>query len=314
MSYRSKLVVFFNRASPSGNISVTYTSDNPSLLNPDMHRTVVMSYNKHFAGINNGFASYSFDNKIGTFNTAIKYIDYGSFREADAGNNELGSFSANELMFVAGLGKQLDSSFSVGANLKFIYSNLYLYSSSGMALDLSATYQISEVNFAVAILVKNMGFQFNPYIPGQQEPLPFDVQMGLSKKFANMPFRFSLILHQLAKGKLTYPAIDQNNSSSFGNEPSSTYSGNSFDNIIRHVIIGTEFIPSKNFNIRIAYNFQQRREMAYIEKGGAVGLSWGFGLRISKLHLSYARSAYHLAGSPNHFTILTRFDDWKKKS
>lgn len=289
-------------------------ADNPSLLNPEMDRTLVMSYNKHFADINNGFVSYTFDHKIGTFNTAIKYIDYGSFRETDAGNNELGSFSANELMFLAGMGKQLDSSFSVGANVKFIYSNLYLYSSSGMAIDLSATYQISKVNFSAVLLVKNMGFQFSPYIAGQQEPLPFDVQMGISKKFANMPFRFSLVIHQIAKGKLTYPAANQATSSTFGDEPSSTYSGNTLDNVMRHVIIGTEFIPSKNFNIRIAYNFQQRREMVYEEKEGAVGLSWGFGLRISKLHISYARSAYHLAGSPNHFTILTRFDDWKKKS
>jgi hypothetical protein len=52
--------------------------------------------------------------------------------------------------------------------------------------------------------------------------------------------------------------------------------------------------------------------MVYDENPGTVGFSWGFGLKISKLHFSYARSAYHLAGSPNQFTVLTRFSDWGK--
>ena len=43
---------------------------------------------------------------------------------------------------------------------------------------------------------------------------------------------------------------------------------------------------------------------------GMVGYSWGFGLRISKFHLSYANSIYHVAGRTNHFTISTNLGDW----
>jgi hypothetical protein len=45
-----------------------------------------------------------------------------------------------------------------------------------------------------------------------------------------------------------------------------------------------------------------------------VGLSWGFGFRISKFHISYGRATYHLAGASNHFSISTNFSDFIRKS
>ena len=37
------------------------------------------------------------------------------------------------------------------------------------------------------------------------------------------------------------------------------------------------------------------------------------GIRISKFHFNYARSAYHLAGSPNYISVTTNFSDFYKK-
>ncbi|MEQ8323544.1 MAG: type IX secretion system protein PorQ [Vicingaceae bacterium] len=287
-------------------------SDNPSLLQQNMDRTAVLSYMNYFDGINQGFASYTFHKEIGTFNTAIKYLDYGQFREADAGNNELGTFSANEVALIGGYGRQIDSSFSVGANVKFIYSNYYLLNSVGLALDLSATYELKKSLFLATMVIKNIGSEIKPYVPGERHSLPFDIQFGISKSFNKMPFRFSLVMHQLGKGRLTYPPLEQNTGSTFGEEEVDR-SQSTAENILRHFIIGTEFIPFKGLNFQIAYNFQRRKEMAYSELPKTVGLSWGLGLKISKFRFNYARSSYHLAGSPNHITVLTRFDDWAKK-
>ena len=190
-------------------------SDNPSLLHSAMDRTLVLSYTDYFAGINNLFTSYTFDTEIGTFNSAIRYLDYGKFRGADEGNNETGNFTANEMALIAGYGRAIDSSLSVGANVKFIYSNLYLANSFGMAVDLSATYEIRKALFVASMLIKNVGTQFKPYIEGESEPLPLDVQFGFSKSFKRMPFRFSLVIHQLAKGKLTYQPLDNTSSTGF---------------------------------------------------------------------------------------------------
>ena len=288
-------------------------SDNPSLLHSGMDRTLILSYTDHFAGINNLFTSYTFDTRLGTFNSGIRYLDYGKFREADEGNNELGSFTANEMALIAGYGRAIDSSFSVGANAKFIYSNLYLAYSIGMAVDLSATYEIKKSMFVASMLVKNVGTQFKPYVKGVSDPLPLDIQFGFSKSFKRMPFRFSLIVHQLAKGRLTYEPLPKSTSTGFGGEEEEDRSQTTAENILRHFIIGTEFVPFKGMNFQLAYNFQRRKEMTYSERPGTVGLSWGFGIRIKKLHINYARSATHLVGSPNHLTVLTRFSDWSKK-
>jgi hypothetical protein len=181
----------------------------------------------------------------------------------------------------------------------------------GLAADLTASYEIKESLFLATIVVKNIGVQLKPYIEGEQQPLPFDIQFGIAKSFKNMPFKFSFVAHQLAKGNLTYPSVEESSSSAFGDSNESDQQSG-FENIIRHFIVAAEFLPEKNFNFRIGYNFQRRKEMQYSEKPGTVGLSWGFGLKISKFRFSYARSAYHLAGSPNHFSVITRFSDWSK--
>ena len=34
-----------------------------------------------------------------------------------------------------------------------------------------------------------------------------------------------------------------------------------------------------------------------------VGFSWGVGFKVSKYRFDYSRSAYHLSGVPNNFSI-----------
>lgn len=80
---------------------------------------------------------------------------------------------------------------------------------------------------------------------------------------------------------------------------------------MRHVVVGGEFIPGNgNFSVRLGYNYRRRTEMQIASRKALVGFSWGFGLKISKLKLSYARATYSLAGATNHFTITTNLKDF----
>ena len=78
---------------------------------------------------------------------------------------------------------------------------------------------------------------------------------------------------------------------------------------LKYVIVGMELSPSKNLAFRIEYNYHRRKEMIVESRLSTVGISWGFGIKISKFKLSYARSAYHLAGSPNVITLTTNLGD-----
>ena len=76
------------------------------------------------------------------------------------------------------------------------------------------------------------------------------------------------------------------------------------------MIFNAEFLITDNFNVRFGYNYLRRTELKIDEKLGTVGISWGFGMRISKFHLSYGRSAYHQAGATNTLSVSTRLSDF----
>lgn len=296
----------------------TFSLANPSLLNSEMSGMVTFSYLNYFADINQGYFSYVRDfKKLGTFSAGIKYISYGEFLETDEGGNEFGTFSASEYAVIFGWSKQIDSTFSVGANLKPIYSSFYSYYSAGIAADVSATYTNQQKGFTAAMVVKNMGTQFLTYADGgDREPLPFEIQAGISKKFKHVPFRLSVDMIQLQNWNLSFndSLIETNNNENLSDEQKAERNQTSFLNeTFRHLVFGGEFVPSKTFMLRFGFNFKRRQELALDNKPGLVGFSWGFGFRVKKFHISYGSARYHLAGSSNHFTITTNLSEYYRK-
>lgn len=286
---------------------------NPSLLNSEMDNKFAFTYTSYLEDIGAGFVSYTKDfDSLGTFSFGVQYIDYGDFVETDNGGNEIGNFTAGEYAFVIGYAYQIDSNFSVGANLKTIHSSFYDQTSNGLALDAGLTYFSEKNGLTVALLVKNAGFQLSKYDNAQEsEDLPFEVQLGATKRFANVPLRLGLIVHQIQDWDLTYenPNIQQTQSL-FGEDSNQDDDDGFMENLSRHLILNAEFLVSKNFNIRLGYNFLRRAELKIEDKLGAIGFSWGFGMRISKFHLSYGRSSFHQSGATNTFSVSTRFSDF----
>lgn len=286
---------------------------NPSLLNEEMDFQLAFNYINYFADINYGVVSFSkhIDSLKGTFNLGIKYVDYGVFEETDAIGNTIGEFTAGEYAFLLGYGRALDSNFSVGANLKMIYSSLYNYTSTAAVIDLGATYENEDNGFTTALVIKNIGTQLSTY-GVEKENIPFELQMGVSKRFKNVPLRLGLIAHHLNSWDLAYVRPDEevNESPLFGAEEEKKNKNGFMENLARHLIINAEFLITENVNFRLGYNYFRRSEMLIEEKLGTVGLSWGVGFRISKFHLSYGRSAYHQAGASNTFSVTTRLTDF----
>ncbi len=288
---------------------ITLAIANPSLITKRMNNTLALSYINYFSDVNYGFAAYSRSfNKIGSFVGSLQYINYGTFTETDATGQTYGTFKAAEYALNIGWGKSLDSNFSIGSNLKTIISSLESYSSFGIAVDVAASYQSNNKNFVTSLMFKNIGRQLSYYTEGNREALPFEIQLGFSEKLNHAPFRFSLLLNHLEKWDLSFEdplnpsvktdpltgeLIEKSKFSKFG------------DNLLRHAVLGVEFVPSRSFNIRLGYNYQRRQEMKVESAMSTVGFSWGFGFRVSKFYFSYAHVIQHLAGSSNFFTIAT---------
>jgi hypothetical protein len=282
---------------------------NPSIITENMNNNITFSFIDFYAGINYGFASYakSYD-KIGTFATSVQYVNYGSFNYADFSGNLQGEFSSSEFALVMGWDRQLSPRFSIGANMKFIYSSLESYSSYGIAVDLAVTYYNDASQFTSTLLIKNIGRQLKSYRSGNLEPLPFEIQLGISKKLRHIPFMYSVVFTHLEKWDLTYTnSLHVQNV--IGDGVSNITNMGFAKKIFSHIVIGGEFLIGKNFSLRIGYNYRKRQEMKVESRNAMIGFSWGFGFRISKFQFNYARSTYHLIGSPNYITITTNVNE-----
>jgi hypothetical protein len=295
-------------ASMGGNINAINDNDlnlvahNPALLSPDMSQSLVLNYVNYFTDVNYG----------GMFAAGIQYINYGKFIEADDKGIITGEFKASEYAIHLTYSRPIDSLFSFGVNIKPIISNLEKYSSFGIAGDFGVLYTNRDKLFSAALVVKNLGIQLKGYT-SERESLPLNIQLGISQKFRHAPLRFSIIADHLETLDLTYEKPEDESDPLFEEEESESAIDKIADQIMRHIIIGAEFSPLENLYIRAGYNYRRRKEMIVDSKTGMVGFSWGFGVKISKFHISYGRATYHLAGASDHFSISTNLESFYKR-
>jgi len=288
---------------------------NPALLNSSMNKRAALTWIDYYAGINYGNAAYGFDvRNYGTGSLSMQHVNYGTFQRADNTGNITGEFNAGEYCLTAGFGRRVDSLFSVGVNIKTIFSSLDTYNSFGMAVDLGASYKSKDKLFEVGAVMRNFGYQFDTYVEGNRESLPFQFQMGLTKGFKYVPLKFSLVATNLQQPDLTYkdPARPEQSIDPLTGD-TVIDKINLGNKIMRHAIAGVEFNISKSISFRLGYNYQRRQELKVDTRLKTVGISWGLGIKIYKFSLAYARSAYHLAGSPNQITVSAKLSEFYKK-
>ncbi len=297
-----------NVSLPGNNLNLVY--HNPALLNSSMDKTLALNYVNYFAGINYGLAMYSKSYKgVGNFAAGLTYLNYGSFTEADASGVITGDFSAAEYAFSMVYSHEIDSLFSLGVDFKPVLSHLEKYTSLGFAFDIGASYHNPSNLFSTGLVIRNAGYQLTTYAGEPRQNLPFEIQAGVSQRLAHAPFRFSLTLRHLEKFDLTHEYIDP--ASTVSTKPASS---DFSENMLRHIILGVELIPHKNFYFSGGYNYQRRRELEIDSKVSTVGLSWGFGIKTSWLDIEFGRATYHLAGSSSHVSLIIRPDLIYKKN
>lgn len=291
---------------------------NPGSLNPSMHNQMSFNHNLYVADINMGYAAYGFHAKkiATTFHAGMQYISYGTFDAADEFGQRIGTFKASEYAFSIGAGRQLYEKLSVGANLKFITSQLEDYNSFGIASDLGAYYQDTASLFSVGIVLKNMGAQLTTYAD-EQESIPFDIQIGISKRLRYLPFRVSVTYHNLHQWNILYDDPNAEQSSIFLGEfqpQTENKFGVFVDNLFRHMIFSGEFLLGKkeNLRLRLAYSHFQRQELTVENFRSLAGFSMGLGIKVNRFRIEYGRAFNHLAGGMNHFSISTNIKEFRR--
>lgn len=277
---------------------------NPAALNPSMHRRVAFGTTAYPGGINFGNASYAHKFKIpGTFGFGVQYVAYGKFRETDEAGNITGRFSAGETNLYAGYGYQFGKMFSAGVNAKFIYSQLGVWNSVGMATDLAVMLHDTAHLVTASIVAKNIGTQLKLYRSGNRESLPFDLQAGVAFGFKHVPFRFHITLHNLYRWDIRYndPATEQNEALfADSTEKKKKYIA---DKIFRHIIIGVEVNIKKVVFLNVAYNHLRQQELRLTTRRSIPGFSFGLRLNIRQFDFIYALQPLAQGQTLNYFTL-----------
>jgi hypothetical protein len=295
---------------------ITLSFQNPALLTSSCSNQAAMAFVDYFSDIRYGYGAYSKSfEKIGNFGAAMHYVNYGTFTAADEYGKTEGTFTASDYSFNLTYAREIDSTFTYGATLKTIYSKYERYSSFGNALDLGGTYHNYKHNFTCALLLRNFGFQWKSYNQDVNESLDFTSQIAFSKKIKKAPFRIHLAYQFLERWDLTYanpenpePTVDP-----FTGEPIKEKKLNKFmDKLGRHLVASTEILVTKNFNLRLGYSYLRAMDMKLNDRRGWGGLTFGFGFKIYKFQISYARANYHAAGGSNHFTLSARLSEFTK--
>ncbi|MDL2239451.1 type IX secretion system protein PorQ [Bacteroidales bacterium OttesenSCG-928-L14] len=280
---------------------------NPSLINSNMNTALSAAFVDYLSDIKFGQVSYShtFD-KAGSFAGTIIYANYPNFTYAESDGIINGqTFSANEAVAVIGWGRSLTPRWSIGANFKMLFASYEQYGSFGLAVDVAGTYRIEEKSLDMSLIVRNLGAEIVK-LGDTRNNLPFEIQYALSHKLKHLPFRFTVLLHDLQRWNLRYddPTLTSNvDKSKFGLFA---------DNLFRHVAIGGEFTIAKIIFLRLGYDYQVSQEMKLSEFRGLNGFSFGLGINIYKFEINYAHSAYTIGNSKNYVSVKTKISDWAK--
>ncbi|MBC7850915.1 MAG: type IX secretion system protein PorQ [Chitinophagaceae bacterium] len=274
----------------TNDISMSY--HNPALLRASMHGHVAANFNSIPGAINNFQlqTGYHLQKAATSLALGINYFDYGSIPQTDVSGNQLGEFRPRDYAIQVSASRSYGNSLVYGVTLKFINSNYGIYRSSGIALDVALTYSDSALLLQAGLVIKNMGVQLKSYTGSEKSDLPFDFQVGISKKLEKAPIQFSLTLHHLHRFNIRYDDSTFDSDMGVGEDRGNSYL---FDKLFRHVVFATQLFIADKIEISAGYNYLRRKELRIGNAGnGLNGFSIGVGAILKKLQIRYGRTYF----------------------
>jgi hypothetical protein len=279
-------------------VSMAY--HNPALLRPEMHGQMAANFNLFYAGIKNIHAqgAYYKSSWKTSFGLGVNYFHYGATDQTDAAGNIMGSFRPYDYAVQISAGRKYLERWYYGATLKYIQSAYGIYRSNALALDVGINYFDTSSMLQVSFLARNMGSQISTY-GGEAEDMPFDLQLGITKRLVGTPFQFSVTAQRLHQFNLVYNDTLFNNSEGSGNA-----NDGFLNNLFRHFVFATQVYAGDRLEFTVGYNVLRRAELSINNtNNGLTGVSFGVGVNLKKLQIRYARSQYQSSTGFNQFGL-----------
>lgn len=250
---------------------------NPALISSVSDKTMNLNFMSYMADTKVASASYIRTIKQrATAGASIQYIDYGNIREVDENNVESGTFSAKDISIAGTFGYMLSDYIAGGVTAKMITSHIAGYNSLAMGVDIGINYYNDSTGLSLSAVARNLGGQLKAY-DDVYESIPFDLQIGVSKKVAKAPFRLSATMVDLTHWNYKF---------------------------INHFVFGVDVILTDNFYVATGYNPRRSYEMDINNEGShGAGWSFGAGLQLDRFKLQLAYAKYHVSASSLLFNL-----------
>lgn len=290
---------------------VNFAFMNPALLTGETHGVIGLNIANYLADIKFGSAVYGHNFGENNFTSfGVQYVDLGKFEGYDELGNFTEDFTAKDIALYMSYARRLDDYFTVGATFKPIFSSYERYTSFGIAFDAGINY--SRDLFSAGLVFRNMGAQLKAYYPDEQgqhrEPLPFDIQLGVSKKFAHAPIRISGTLNNLNRWNVAGYQTDKTTTNLDGTTEEKKVKP--VDMAFRHLVLGVELVPSDNFYIALGYNHRRNQEMTMEGFKSLAGFSAGAGLKLYKFHVGFGLTQFQVGNFAYQFSFSTDLNDF----
>ncbi len=264
-----------------GGENITLTDDdatqifhNPALISGVSDKTLNLNYMTYMEGAKNVSASFvRLTGERASWGISAQLMDYGKIKQTSFAHEDLGDFSARDFAIGGSFAYELTTCISGGITAKFISSTIAGYNSFAIGFDLGLNYLDLDRGWSLSVVAQNLGGQIEAY-DEDFERIPFNLQVGVSKRLLNSPLRFHATLSRLTDWS---------------------------EGIGRHLIIGTDILLNKNIYLAAGYNFSKANQMKITDADGSsahgAGLTLGAGLSLQrfKLHLGWGK--YHVSTS-----------------
>ena len=248
---------------------------NPALVNFVSDRTLGLNMMTYMQGSITGSASYAQAvGDRGTWGVQGRFINYGEMKQMTISGEQTGTFHANDFALGGTFAYGLSERISGGITAKIVASYIGQYNAMGAAVDLGLNYFNEESNWSIGAVARNLGGQLKAY-EDDFERMPLDVQLGVSKRLASSPLRFSATLVRL-------------NDWEYG--------------LGKHMVFGADLLLGDQFYVAAGYNALRASEMKISagendESSHGAALSIGAGMILERLQLHVAYGKYHVSST-----------------
>ena len=248
---------------------------NPALLSSVSDKSLNLNYMSYMEGAKTASASFNRTVKDrASWAVSAQYLDYGRMKETDETGLQTGDFSAKDISLSGYFAYLLTDRLSGGIATKLITSYIADYNSVAVGVDLGLNYYDLDTEWSLSVTLKNLGGELKAYNENYNR-MPFDIQAGVSKRFANTPLRVHVTIVDI-------------------NHP--------HYKLVNHLVAGADALLSDNFWIGIGYNFRRANEMKITDSDNkssshGAGLSLGAGLTLNRFKAAVSWGKYHVSSS-----------------